>query len=157
MIAINDYRQFIAELIAAAAAKCEEETVPKIRLAVTETQLINMLKDMSGIVVAGNIPGSDIHNKGYTWSDGECLLMVLEKWSADKQGSDWEYQEFARIQRLMAAIVRLLTGEDFQEFCDKGELDFSRGLTIEWEYNAYGGFNGMSVSFRLKDKNGTNL
>ena len=131
MIAINDYRQFIAELIAAAAAKCEEETVPKIRLAVTETQLINMLKDMSGIVVAGNIPGSDIHNKGYTWSDGECLLMV--------------------------AIVRVLTGEDFQEFCDKGELDFSRGLTIEWEYNAYGGFNGMSVSFRLKDKNGTNL
>lgn len=157
MIAINDYRQFIAELIAAAAAKCEEDTVPTIRLAVTEEQLVNRLKDMKGIVVAGNIPCSDIHNNGYTWSDGECLLAVLEKWPADKQGSDWEYQEFARIQQLMAAIVRLLTGEDFQEFCDKGEIDFSRGLTIEWEYNAYGGFNGMSVAFRLKDKNGTGI
>ena len=157
MIAINDYRQFIAELVAAAAANCEEETVPKTRLAVTESQLINMLKDMSGIVVAGNIPGSDIHDSGYYWSDGECLLMVLEKWPADKQGSQWEYDEFARIQRLMAAMVRLLTGEDFQQFCDQGELDATRPLTVEWEYNSYGGFNGMSVTFRLKDKNGTGL
>ena len=156
MIGIGNYRQFIAELVAAAARNCEEET-PKIRLAVTETQLINMLKDMAGIVVAGNIPGSDIHNNGYYWSDGECLLMVLEKWSADKQDSQWEYDEFARIQRLTAAMVRLLTGEDFQQFCDQGELDTSRPLTIEWEYNTYGGFNGMSVTFRLKDRNGTGL
>jgi len=156
MIAINNYRQFIAELVAAAARNCEEET-PKIKLAVTEDQLINMLKDMAGIVVAGNIPGSDIHHKSYTWSEGECIIYVLEKWPADKQGIQWEYDEFARIQRLMAAIVRLLTGEDFQEFCDQGELDYSRGLTIEWEYNNFGGFNGMSAAFRLKDKNGTGL
>ena len=156
MIAINNYRQFIAELVAAAARNCEEET-PKIRLAVTETQLINMLKDMAGIVVAGNIPGSDIRNNGCFVSDGECILYIFEKWTADRQGSDWEYQEYARIQRLTAVIVRLLTGEDFQEFCDQGELDNSRGLTIEWEYNTYGGFNGMSIGFRLKDRNGTSL
>jgi hypothetical protein len=156
MIAINDYRQFVAELIAAAAGKCETDT-PKIRLAVTEEQLVNFLKDMPGIVVAGNVPDSDIHNNGYYYSDGECLLMVLEKWPTDKQGTDWEYQEFGKIQQLMATIVRLLTGEDFQEFCDKGEIDRARGLSIEWEYNVYGGFNGMSVTFRLKDKNGTRL
>lgn len=156
MIAINDYRQFIAELVASAASKCEEDT-PSIRLAVTEDQLINLLKDMTGIVVAGNIPGSMIHHNSYTWSDGECLLMVLEKWPADKQGSGWEYDEFARIQRLTAAIIRLLTGDDFQEFCDKGEIDFSREMAIEWEYNTYGGFSGMSITFRLKDKNGTGI
>jgi hypothetical protein len=156
MIAINDYRQFIAELVAAAAAQCEEEA-PRIRLAVTESQLINMLKDMAGIVVAGNIPGADISNNGYYMSDGECIIYVIEKWTADRQGGQWEYDEFARIQRLMAAIVRLLTGEDFQEFCDHGELDTSRPLTIEWEYNEFGGFNGQSISFRLKDRNGTGL
>ena len=83
--------------------------------------------------------------------------MVLEKWSADKQDSQWEYDEFARIQRLTAAMVRLLTGEDFQQFCDQGELDTSQTVRIEWEYNTYGGFNGMSVTFRLKDKNGTGV
>ena len=52
----------------------------------------------------------------------------------------------------MQHIVRLLVGEDFQEFCDKGEVDFSRPLNVEWEYNQYGGFNGLSVTFRLKDR-----
>lgn len=156
MIGINNYRQFVAELVVAAARNCETDT-PKIRLAVTEEQLVNFLKDLPGIVVAGNIPGTDIINNGYYRSEGECLLMVLEKWPADKQGSDWEYQEFGRIQRLTAAIVRLLTGEDFQQFCDQGELDTSRQISIEWEYNAYGGFNGMSITFRLKDNKGTSL
>ena len=45
MIAINDYRQFITELVAAAAAKCEEKKAPRIRLAVTESQLISKLKE----------------------------------------------------------------------------------------------------------------
>lgn len=156
MIAINNYRQFIAELTAVAAAKCETD-VPRIRLAVTEEQLINLLKDMPGIVVAGNIPGTDIRNNGCWMSGGECLLMILEKWSADKQGTDWEYQELGKIQQLMAAVIRLLTGEDFQKFCDQGELDYAYTISVEWEYNTYGGFNGMSVKFRLKDTKGTTL
>ena len=56
------------------------------------------------------------------------------------------------LQLLMQAIVRLLAGEDFYQFCDRGEVDFSRPLNVEWEYNQYGGFNGLSVPFRLKDR-----
>ena len=156
MIAINDYRQFIAELSAKASENSRVE-VSRVRLAVTEEQLVNLLKDQAGIVVAGNIPGSDIQNNGCFWSTGECILYVLEKMPEDRQGTDSEFDSYARIQELMAAIVKLLTGEDFQEFCDKGEVDRSRGITVEWEFNTYGGFNGMSVSFRLKDKNGTGL
>ncbi len=156
MIAINDYRQFIAELTAAAEERSGVD-VGKIRLAVTESQLINLLKDQAGIVVAGNIPGAEIGNNGFFLSSGECILYVIEKTPEDRQGTDWEYDEYARMQQLMAAIVRLLTGEDFQEFCDKGEVDFSRPIVVEWEYNIWGGFNGQSVTFRLKDRNGTGL
>ena len=155
MIAINNYRQFIAELIAAAAEACGIDA-PKIRLAVTESQLINLIKDMRDIVVAGNIPGSQLANSGYWMSSGECLLMILEKWPSDKQGTEWEYDRFALIQRLAGAVIRLLTQEDFQQFCDQGELDYSQGINVEWEYN-YGGFNGVSIAFRLKDNNGTSL
>jgi hypothetical protein len=151
MIPINDYRQFIAELVAAAAQQCCEPQ-PHIRLAVTESQLINMLKDMPGIVVAGNIPGTELQRNGYWKSSGECLLAVLEKMPADMQGTECEYQEYERMQHLMVAIVRLLTGEDFQQFCDRGEIDPSRPLQVEWEYNQYGGFNGLSVSWRINWK-----
>lgn len=153
MIPINDYRQFIAELINYARQQAGIEDDITIRLAVTESQLINLLKDLSGIVVAGNIPGADISNKSYFQSEGECLLMVLEKMPKDEQGLEKEYTRFARLQQLMIEIVKLLTNQDgFNRFCDKGEIDYSRPLNIEWEYNTYGGFNGMSVTFRLKDK-----
>ena len=102
MIAINDYRQFFAELVAAASRESGVE-VSKTRLAVTETQLINLLKDQKGVVVAGNIPGFDI-TYGSCWlSRGECIVYVLEKMPGDYQGTDREYERYADLQRLMAA------------------------------------------------------
>lgn len=153
MIPIQDYQQFIAELTAK-ASQLSGVHVDKIRLAVTESQLVTLLKDQPGVIVCGNIPGMDLSSSGSYWlSEGECLLMVLERMSDDHQGTSLEYHEYARLQQLMQQLVRLLIGEDFQEFCDKGEVDTSRPLTVEWEYNQYGGFNGLSVTFRLKDKN----
>lgn len=153
MIPINYYREFVAELVnyAKQAAQLNEDVT--IRLAVTEQQLINLLKDQGGIVVAGNIPGADI-TQANSWyqSEGECLLLVLEKMPEDYQGMEQEFERYAVLQRLMTEIVRILTNADgFDRFCDKGKMDYSRPLVVEWEYNTYGGFNGLSVTFRLKD------
>ena len=152
MIPLKDYQQFVAELVAKASELCEVH-VDKIRLAVSESQLVTLLKDQPGVVVAGNIPGMELSHPVSFWlSEGECLLAVLERMPDDYQGTQRETDEYARLQRLMDQIVRLLIGEDFQEFCDKGEVDFSRPLNVEWEYNQYGGMNGLSVTFRLKDR-----
>ena len=152
MIPIRNYQQFIAELTAKASV-LSGVAVEKIRLAVTESQLVTLLKDQPGVIVCGNIPGMELsYHTGFWLSEGECLLMVLERMPDDLQGTQSETDEYARLQQLMQQIVRLLIGEDFQEFCDKGEVDFSRPLTVEWEYNQYGGFNGLSVTFRLKDR-----
>ena len=153
MIPINDYRQFIAELINYAKQQARIDETTTIRLAVTETQLVNLLKDQSGIVIAGNIPGADISKQSFFQSEGECLLMVLEKMPEDRQGTEWEFTRYEVLQQLMKEIIKLLTNyEGFDRFCDKGELDYSRPLTVEWEYNTYGGFNGLSITFRLKDR-----
>ena len=153
MIPINDYRQFIAELINYAKQQARIDETTTIRLAVTETQLINLLKDQSGIVIAGNIPGADISKQSFFQSEGECLLMVLEKMPEDRQGTEWEFTRYDVLQQLMKEIIKLLTNYDgFDRFCDKAGLDYSRPLTVEWEYNTYGGFNGLSITFRLKDR-----
>ena len=153
MIPINNYRQFIAELKAVAETMAGVE-VSHVRLAVTESQLTNMLKDLSGVVLAGNIPSADYRsNPGYWMSDGECLLMVLEKMPRDEQGLESEYERYARLQRLMMDIVGILQNADgFDRFCDLGTIDQSRGLRVEWEYNEWGGFNGLSLTFRLMDR-----
>ena len=153
MIPINDYRQFIAELINYAKQQARIDETTTIRLAVTETQLVNLLKDQSGIVIAGNIPGADISKQSFFQSEGECLLMVLEKMPEDRQGTEWEFTRYEVLQQLMKEIIKLLTNYDgFDRFCDKADLDYSRPLTVEWEYNTYGGFNGLSITFRLKDR-----
>ena len=153
MIPINDYRQFIAELINYAKQQARIDEPTTVRLAVTETQLINLLKDQSGIVIAGNIPGADISKQSFFQSEGECLLMVLEKMPEDRQGTEWEFTRYEVLQQLMKEIIKLLTNYDgFDRFCDKADLDYSRPLTVEWEYNTYGGFNGLSITFRLKDR-----
>jgi hypothetical protein len=157
MIAINDYRQFVSELVAAASQRSEVHA-DHVRLAVREKQLSVLLKDLPGVIVCGNIPGFELdYPAGFWLSSGECILYVLEKMPRDRQNTEEEFEAYARLQRLMAQIIRLLAGEDFQEFCDQGELDRSRPLVAEWEYNEYGGFNGLSVTFRLKDKNGPSL
>jgi hypothetical protein len=153
MIPINDYRQFVSELVNSAKTKAKIDDDITIRLAVTETQLVNLLKDKAGIVVAGNIPGAEISKSSWFQSEGECLLMVLEKMPEDYQGTESEFESYSKLQQLMIEIVRLLTNYDgFDNFCNKGEVDYSRPLVVEWEYNTYGGFNGLSVTFKLKDK-----
>jgi hypothetical protein len=79
--------------------------------------------------------------------------MVLEKMPEDRQGTEAEFESYAKLQQLMIEIVRLLVNySGFGSLCDKGEVDYSRPLVVEWEYNTYGGFNGLSVTFKLKDK-----
>lgn len=159
MISITDYRQFIAEAVSRASAECGVEA-DKIRLAVTESQLVNLLKDQPGVVVCGNVPASDLshHTDGYWMSSGECLLMVLQKMPQDQAGTDREYDAMARLQQLMAALLTLL-GDYYRtrEFCDRFTVDATQPLRVEWEYNTYGGFNGLSVVFHLKDQKGTAL
>lgn len=156
MIPINDYRQFIAELVNYAKQEADFKEDTTIRLAVTESQLVNLLKDQPGVVVAGNIPGAEISNAtGWFKSEGECLLMVLEKMANDRQGTEKECERYAQLQRLMTEIVKLLINADgFDRFCDKGEMDYARPIVVEWEYNTYGGFNGLSATFMLKDNQG---
>lgn len=156
MIAINDYRQFIAELTAA-ASRLSGVKVSCVRLAVTEPQLVTLLKDLSGTVVAGKVPDYDLTNGGFWKSGGECLLMVLEKLPRDGQGTEAEYKSYERMQQLMSAILRLLVGETFQEFCDHGEVDFAEGIRVEWEFNTYGGFSGLSAVFHLRDNRACGL
>lgn len=153
MIPINNYRQFVSELVNSAKKEAKIDDDIAIRLAVTETQLVNLVKDKAGIVVAGNIPGAEISKSSWFQSEGECLIMVLEKMPEDRQGTEAEFESYAKLQQLMIEIVRLLINySGFGSLCDKGEVDYSRPLVVEWEYNTYGGFNGLSVTFKLKDK-----
>lgn len=146
--------QFIAELTHVASEK-SSVAIDAVRLSVTESQLINILKDLNGTVVCGSIPGSETNfGNGYRATTAEPLLMVLQKMPRDEQGTSAETERYERLQRFMQAVVDILSDYDyaFDRFCDRADLDSGRPMVVEWEYNVYGGFNGLSLTFRLREK-----
>lgn len=164
MIEVNLYRQFMAELASKVAKAFNDEFHPqpdisfaKVVPAMNEGQLITLLKDLSGILLCGNVPGAELTKGTYVESEAQCILYILEKSPKDRQGTDWEFDRFAVTQHLMSKLCEILLGRDaFTMLCESGQMAVGH-LNVEPEYNIYGGFNGWSVTFKLPDGKGASL
>ena len=164
MIEVNLYRQFMAELATKVAKAFNDEFHPqpdisfaKVVPAMNEGQLITLLKDLSGILLCGNVPGAELTKGTYVESEAQCILYILEKSPKDRQGTDWEFDRFAVTQHLMSKLCEILLGRDaFTMLCESGQMAVGH-LNVEPEYNIYGGFNGWSVTFKLPDGKGASL
>lgn len=164
MIEVNLYRQFMAELASKVAKAFNDEFHPqpdisfaKVVPAMNEGQLITLLKDLSGILLCGNVPGAELTKGTYVESEAQCILYILEKSPKDRQGTDWEFDRFAVTQHLMSKLCEILLGRDaFTMLCESGQMAVGH-LNVEPEYNIYGGFNGWSVTFKLPDGKGAAL
>ena len=164
MIEVNLYRQFMVELAHKVADAFNGEFHPqpelefsKVVAAMNEGQLITLLKDLSGILLCGNVPGAELTKGTYIESEAQCILYILEKSPKDRQGTDWEFDRFAVTQHLMSKLCEILMGRDaFTMLCESGQMSVDH-LNVEPEYNIYGGFNGWSVTFKLPDGKGTDL
>lgn len=58
-----------------------------------------------------------------------------------------ELQHYALLQRIMELVKKELQAMDF--VC--GELSPADGMLTEWEYDVFGGFNGLSIGLKLVD------
>ncbi len=164
MIEVNLYRQFMVELSHKVVEAYHGEqdadrnlTMSGVVAAMNEGQLITLLKDRSGILLCGNVPGAELTRKSYIESEAQCILYILEKSPKDRQGTDWEFGRFAVLQHLMSKLCEILLGADaFSMLCESGKMTVD-SLNVEPEYNIYGGFNGWSVTFRLPDGKGASI
>lgn len=166
MIAINDYRAMIAQLRNLATAELRrkypdefkvEQAIDHVVLAIDDAHLVNLLKDKKGIILCGNIPGFELQRYGGMLSTSNCVLFLVEKMSKDHQGSDNEFRRYQHLQLIMTELIRQIDGDYLQQtMCDLG-LQRLADLNIEWEYNIFGGFNGISLGFRLRDDHGTEI
>ena len=151
MMDIDTYRQHVAEMkgkINAAAEKIDLKGIDNVVLAVQEEQLVKKLKDKDGIILAGNIPGYEVtRNNGWCKEDGDSILMIINKVPAGKMTDEEELSNYSKLGKLMQLLCDVLTGIDSYD-CDNDIYPAER-LKVEYEYNIYGGYNGMSVTFKL--------
>lgn len=149
MIQIQRYREWLIELMEGINRVSEELKVDGVAMAVHEGHLIRKLKDRRGVWLCARFPDGQVNGGADAFStDNEVLLYLVEKVPSGQHSDEEELTHYAGLQGLMDLLRERLW--DGNLLCDDS-VRVRGGLKIEWEYDVFGGWNGLSVSFKLED------
>lgn len=159
MIPLLSYNQFLTDAQQAVNTLIEEynrtETVNKISkpisgmiLSVNEAHAIKKLKDTAGVVMLAKMYDADTRTDGSRDNYAElnhALIYLIEKTDPSGYTVAQETEQWAMYQKIMSLLKTYILE---RKVCDT-RLD--KPFHTEWEYNVFGGYNGLSVSFDLKE------
>ena len=147
MIDILRYREILAELRERVNARSEMK-IEGVVIAVSDKHLVKKLKDKAGLMLCANYP--DAESKGmadnYQEKNG-LLLFLLEKVASGSEDDGDELLHYGKIQQVMQVMKEELRTMNF--VC--GEISGADDMNTEWEYDVFGGFNGLSIGLKLAD------
>lgn len=149
MIDIKRFREWLIELKENINGQSEDAKIEGIALAVRDGHLIRKLRDRRGIILCAKYPDAIIKGDADNLTnDNDIVIFLLEKVPSGQQTDDDELAHYACLQQLMVILRNLLIESPF--VCHN-DMQVIADLTIEWEYDIYGGWNGLSIGFKLKD------
>lgn len=113
-----------------------------------EKMAVKRLKDRSGIVMMCRFPQTDAKIASYDNFSEENLMLIyiIEAWS---DGNYTEQEETARFDYLQALMKEAKTY--IMDNHNQMRTDIEKAFRTEFEYQQFGNWNGVSISFSLKD------
>jgi len=151
MIPVIRFNEFFLELKAEVNETVSKQ-ISNVICSPTEQHLIKKLKDSNGLILAVKMPDSDsnIENSDNFSEANHCIVFLIEKVDPGQYYDSNELAHYASIQETMRKLKELILTHGLNgNIC--GEETLSKNFRTEWEYQIYGGFNGLSISFDLKD------
>lgn len=149
MVDIKRFREWLIELKENVNGQAKDVQIEGIALAVREGHIIRKLRDRRGVILCAKYPDAIVNGDADNFSsDNDMVLFLLEKVPSGSQSDEDELAHYAALQQLMLALRNRLMDSPF--VCDN-EMQVVSGLTIEWEYDIFGGWNGLSIGFKLQD------
>lgn len=149
MIDIKRFREWLVELKESVNEQAEEVQIEGIALAVREGHIIRKLRDRRGIILCAKFPDATVKGDADNFTnDNDIVLFLLEKVSSGQLSDEDELSHYAALQQLMVSLRDYLMSNPF--VCDN-EMRVVTDLNIEWEYDIFGGWNGLSIGFKLED------
>ena len=158
MIPIKIYNTLLSQIISSVNATIDAQNIEtpsfvvphisKAIITVNEAHAIKKLKDAAGVVLIARMYDADTKTDGTTDNYAELnhqLLYVVKKTTASEFTDAAELDEYAIYQRIATLIKEYILN---RKVCNS-LLD--KPFHTEWEYNVFGGYNGLSISFDLKD------
>ena len=147
MINIQRYREMLVEL-KESVNKVSRTKIDGTVIAVSEKHLVKKLRDCTGLMLCANYPDAVSQGNEDNYRERNSLLLFLiEKVPSGQETDEEELLHYACIQQVMQLLKTKLREMDF--FC--GEVDGAESMTVEWEYEVFGGWNGMSIGLNLVD------
>ncbi|KAA6347944.1 hypothetical protein EZS27_004601 [termite gut metagenome] len=141
-----------AEILQDVRGKVNEVSVKKITgttLAVQENGMIKKLSDKNGVYLCGGYPSCETDatdSDNYT-AKNFCVLFLLEKKSFGSLTNMEELDFYAEMQAVAEKIQEILMAENCS--CDYS-FATPKKIRMEWEYNIFGGWNGISLGFEIE-------
>lgn len=147
MIDILRYREILVELMANVNARSETE-IDRVVIAVSDKHLMKKLKDKAGLILCANYPDAELKGSDDNYQEKNSLLLfLLEKVPSGSEDDEGELLHYSRIQQVMKVLKEELRAMKF--VC--GEISGADEINTEWEYDVFGGFNGLSIGLKLTD------
>ncbi|TCO88164.1 hypothetical protein EV202_12747 [Bacteroides heparinolyticus] len=147
MIDILRFREMLIELTERVNSK-KADAITGVLMAVREAHMVKKLKDKEGVWMCANYPDANMNGAtDYHEDKNQMIIFLLEKVSAGQHDDEEELVHYAKMQNVMLLLRDELL--DMQDYC--GDVVMEDGMSIEWEYDVFGGWNGMSIGVKLKD------
>lgn len=152
MISSTRFYEWLLEL-QAEVNKDVVEKIDKVILSPTEQHMVKKLKDLSGVILAVKMPDSDseIQTPDSYAEMNHVVAFLFEKVEPGKHSDAQERQHYNGIQATMRKVKEYILTQGLNGDGCGGDETLAKAFRTEWEYQAFGGFNGLSISFDLKD------
>lgn len=147
MIPISRFREWCIELMN--EVNVREVLIKHLVMGVDEGHIVKKIKDKQGVCLCVNYPDAVGSGTDDNAIDVQSLyFFVVEKANPGSQTDDGEMLHYGKLQdimRLLRSTLRIFA----QGNCIGVEIDLND--KIEWEYQIFGGFNGLSMGVKITD------
>ena len=147
MIPISRFREWCIELMG--EVNGGGVLIEHLVMGVEEGHIVKKLKDKRGVCLCVNYPDATGSGEDDNETDVQPVyFFVVEKANAGSQTDDEEMQHYGKLQDIMR-LLRRVVRDSAQRDCIGVEVDMND--KIEWEYQIFGGFNGLSMGIKITD------
>jgi len=146
MIDIKRFREYLVALTNRVNSTSEDK-IDNIILAVKEEHIVKKLQDKSGISLCVSYPDAEGDaSRDPSREDNQVFFFLCERVSSGEQTDEDEILFYAKIQSIMQRLLHEIYNQDTN--CSFVTPD--ENYRLEWEYQIFGGYNGMSLGIKIK-------
>lgn len=147
MINILRFREWILELVA--RINTDATWIDGVVLAVKEEHMVKKLKDKQGVLLGVNYPDALCNGTEDNATDDQTVYFFLvQKSNPGQLTDDGEIEQYESLQVVMEMLREAVR---VSAHTDCIGVTINEDFRIEWEYQIFGGFNGLSMAFKMTD------